>query len=136
MLPQNSYTTNRIRLGRIGVMSDPTLRDDIRERLEAHHAAFEPSDELKQRFLKLAEFLESEQWHGFWTPMKDAQRGDATGLLGWVQQRNGHKPNPVLKVHLTDKDLEEKTPAEPSFGISYPDSQDTHAYEQYHTRCP
>jgi hypothetical protein len=93
-------------------MSTPTRRDDTRERPEAHHASFALSDEFKQRFGKLAEFLQSEEWHGFWTPTKEALQGDATGLLRWTQQRIGHKPNPVLRVRLTDKDLGEKTPAE------------------------
>jgi hypothetical protein len=93
-------------------MSAPTRRDDIRERLETHHASFALSDELKQRFGKLGEFLQSEEWHAFWTPTKDALQGDATGLLGWTQQRIGHKAKPMLRVQLTDKDLGEKTPAE------------------------
>jgi hypothetical protein len=34
-------------------MSAPSRRDDIRERLEAHHASFELSDELNQRVGRL-----------------------------------------------------------------------------------
>jgi hypothetical protein len=112
MLPQNRYFKNRTSLSRIGVMSNPTHRDDVRERFEAHLASFEPSDELKQQLMKRVVFLESEEGHEFWTSVKGALRGDATGLLGWTQRRIGHKPNPMLRVQLTDKDLGKKTPAE------------------------
>jgi hypothetical protein len=112
MLPQHCCSKNSIEPSRIDAMSAAMPYDDIQQHFETHRAFFERSDELKQRCGEIARFLQSREWHEFWTPMNDALQSDATGLFGWTQQRIGHKPNSILKEHLTDKGLGEKSPAE------------------------
>jgi hypothetical protein len=68
---------------------------------------------LRELAKPLAEFLNSSEWHDFWQPAKAAiSRGDETGIRAWVEDRIGIKPDSVLRVHLSAKELEEATPRE------------------------
>jgi DNA-binding CsgD family transcriptional regulator len=66
---------------------------------------------LRERFKPLAEFLNSSEWDDFWQPAKAAiLQGDETGLRAWVEDRIGIKPDSVLRVRLSPKELAEATP--------------------------
>jgi DNA-binding CsgD family transcriptional regulator len=66
---------------------------------------------LRERARPLAEFLNSSEWDAFWQPAKAAiSRGDETAIRAWVEDRIGIKPDPVLRVHLSAKELGEATP--------------------------
>ncbi len=66
---------------------------------------------LQERFKPLAEFLNSSEWEAFWQPAKAAiLQGDETGIRAWVEDRIGIKPDSVLRVHLSAKELGEATP--------------------------
>jgi DNA-binding CsgD family transcriptional regulator len=66
---------------------------------------------LRERAKPLAEFLNSPEWDAFWQPAKAAiSRGDETGIRAWVEDRIGIKPDSVLRVRLSAKELGEVTP--------------------------
>ena len=66
---------------------------------------------LRERAKPLAEFLNSSEWDAFWQPAKAAiSRGDETGIRAWVEDRIGIKPDSVLRVRLSAKELGEATP--------------------------
>ena len=68
---------------------------------------------LQERFKPLAEFLNSSEWDDFWQPAKAAiLQGDETGIRAWVEDRIGIKPDSVLRVRLSAKELGEATPRE------------------------
>jgi DNA-binding CsgD family transcriptional regulator len=68
---------------------------------------------LQERFKPLAEFLNSSVWDDFWQPAKAAiLQGDETGIRAWVEDRIGIKPDSVLRVRLSAKELGEATPRE------------------------
>ena len=90
-------------------------------KLERRHKALEqwvqqhPEEVRRLRELAkpLAEFLNSSEWHAFWQPAKAAiSRGDESGIRAWVEDRIGIKPDSVLRVHLSAKELGEATPRE------------------------
>ena len=61
----------------------------------------------------MAEFLNSSEWEAFWQPAKAAiSGGDETGIRAWVEDRIGIKPDSVLRVRLSAKQLGEATPRE------------------------
>jgi DNA-binding CsgD family transcriptional regulator len=66
---------------------------------------------LRERAKPLAEFLNSSEWDAFWQPAKAAiSRGDESGIRAWVEDRIGIKPDSVLRVRLSAKELGEATP--------------------------
>jgi DNA-binding CsgD family transcriptional regulator len=66
---------------------------------------------LRERAKPLAEFLNSSEWDDFWQPAKAAiLQGDETGIRAWVEDRIGIKPDSVLRVRLSAKQLGEATP--------------------------
>jgi DNA-binding CsgD family transcriptional regulator len=66
---------------------------------------------LRERAKPLAEFLNSSSWDAFWQPAKAAiSRGDESGIRAWVEDRIGIKPDSVLRVRLSAKELGESTP--------------------------
>ena len=68
---------------------------------------------LREQAKPLAEFLNSSEWDAFWQPAKAAiSRGDETGIRAWVEDRIGIKPDSVLKVRLSAKELGGATPRE------------------------
>jgi DNA-binding CsgD family transcriptional regulator len=68
---------------------------------------------LRERAKPLAEFLNSSEWHAFWQPAKAAiLQGDESGIRAWVEDRIGIKPDSVLRVRLSAKELGEATPHE------------------------
>ena len=68
---------------------------------------------LRERLKPLAEFLNSSEWDAFWQPAKAAiLRGDETSIRAWVEDRIGIKPDSVLRVRLSAKELGEATPRE------------------------
>src|SRR5215218_1220729 len=88
-------------------------------KLERRHKALEqwvqqhPEEVRRLRELAkpLAEFLNSSEWHAFWQPAKAAiSRGDESGIRAWVEDRIGIKPDSVLRVRLSAKELGEVTP--------------------------
>ena len=68
---------------------------------------------LRELAKPLAEFLNSSEWDAFWQPAKAAiLQGDETGIRAWVEDRIGIKPDSVLKVRLSAKELGGATPRE------------------------
>jgi DNA-binding CsgD family transcriptional regulator len=68
---------------------------------------------LRELAKPLAEFLNSPEWDAFWQPAKAAiLQGDETGIRAWAEDRIGIKPDSVLRVHLSAKELGEATPRE------------------------
>jgi hypothetical protein len=66
---------------------------------------------LRERAKPLAEFLNSSEWDAFWQPAKAAiSGGDESGIRAWVEDRIGIKPDSVLRVRLSAKELGEATP--------------------------
>ena len=68
---------------------------------------------LQERLKPLAEFLNSSEWDAFWQPAKAAiLQGDQTSIRAWVEDRIGIKPDSLLRVRLSAKELGEATPRE------------------------
>jgi DNA-binding CsgD family transcriptional regulator len=60
----------------------------------------------------MEEFSRSPEWKAYWSAARASMDGDDAPIRGWAEERIGHKPDSVLRVHLRKDVLADASPAE------------------------
>ena len=71
------------------------------------------SDDVRKLAQRIKETYDSEEFQAFWQPAKKTiSQSNKIEIRAWAEDRIGHKPDSVLKVHLSAKELGDATPRE------------------------
>jgi DNA-binding CsgD family transcriptional regulator len=81
--------------------------------LEAfRRVCLELPDEAKRELRRLEMFHSSLAWKAYWSAAKASMDGDDAPIRAWAEERIGHKPDSILRVHLRKGVLADASPAE------------------------